>query len=273
MLRNGRYWCLIIMSVMIVIIVTSCARQSDGQAPTLVIPQSQQKSLRLLNDSAGSLYNHAKGGEYEEARMELDRFSDLLTTVSYKGITTLEGVNALTLTVVEARRIYNRVQLSEKDALIAATQLRLIADALTHHNNPMWLEYENVLKLDAEQLRGMIKMNNDVGSLEALKKLHNHYLIIHPSVIITRDVSLVEKVNSLFNFLTAELSQGKVNYTNVNQGINHLDDVLNELFGSKDSQTLVPLMIEQNNVIWTTFIASVIISSLAYVAWRRYKVL
>ncbi|MEX2416229.1 MAG: sporulation protein YpjB [Paenibacillaceae bacterium] len=273
MLINGRYWSLFIVSTIMFLMITGCARQSEGLAPALVIPQSQEKAFRLLNDSAESMYNYAKVGKYVEARMELDRFSDLLTTVSYQGITTLEGVNALTQTVVAARRIYNRVQLSEKDALISATQLRLIADALTHQNNPMWLEYEHVLKQDAEQLREMIKLNNDVGSLAALQRLHQHYLIINPSVIITRDVSLVEKVNSLFNFLTAELSRGKVNYSKVNQGMNHLHDVLNELFGSKDSQTLVPLMIQQNNVIWTVFIASVIISALAYVAWRRYKVL
>lgn len=273
MLINDRYRSLIIMSTMIMIMMTGCARQSDGLVPTLGIPQKQEKAFRLLNAAAESMYNYAKGGEYNEARMELDRFSDLLTTVSYKGITTLEGVNALTQTVVAARRIYNHVQISEKDALIAATQLRLIADALTHRNNPMWLEYEHVLKQDAEQLRGIIKTNNDVGSLAALQKLHNHYLIIQPSVMITRDADLVEKVNSLFNFLTVELSRGKVDYTRVNQGMNHLPEVLNELFGSRDSQTSASLIIEENNVIWTTFIASVIISALAYVAWRRYKVL
>ncbi|MEX1030598.1 MAG: sporulation protein YpjB [Paenibacillaceae bacterium] len=278
MLIKGHYpqlfrLCMLGIVVVMFTVMTGCVRQSDGLAPTWGVPQSQEKPLRLLNDSAKTLYNYAKDGEFEEARIELDRLSDLLTTVSYKGITTLEGVNALTQTVVNARRIYNRVQLREKDALTAATQLRLITDALTHHNNPMWLEYEHVLKQDAEKLYGMVKSNNDVGSLAALQKLHYHYAIIHPTVIITKDASLVEKVDSLFNFLTVELSRGKVDYSRVNQGMNHLPVILNELFGSKDSQTSVPLAIQQNNVIWTTFIASVIISALAYVAWRRYRVL
>lgn len=268
-----RYWSLIIISVMIMIMVTGCVQQSDGQATALVITEHQEKTFKLMNDSAESMYNHAKSREYEEARIELERFSNLLTSVSYEGFTTLEGVNALTQTVVAARRTYNRVQLSEKDVLIATTQLRFIADALTHKNNPMWLEYEPILKEDAEQLRRMVKKNNDVGSLSAIQKLHNHYRIIQPSVIITRDVTLVEKVHSLFNFLTAELTQGQVNYQTVDQGMNHLPDVLNELFGSKASQTIVPLVIEQNNVIWTTFIAAVIISALSYVAWRRYRVI
>jgi len=251
--------------------ITGCARQSDGLTPTLVAPQKQEKALKLLNASAEAMYNHAKGGNYEEARIELDRFSDLLTTVSYQGITTLEGVNALTQTVVAARRIYNGIQISDKDALVAATQLRLIADALTHKNNPMWLEYEQVLKNDADQLREMTSQSNDVGSLASLQRLHNHYLIIQPSIIITRDISLVEKVDSLFSFLTAELSKGKVNYSTVSQGLEHLHIVLNDMFESSDSQTIVPIMIQQNNVIWTVFIASVIISVLFYVAWRRYR--
>jgi sporulation protein YpjB len=279
MLIKGRYSRLFRLGmlgmavVMFTFIITGCARQSDGLAPTTVIPQSQEKPLRLLNDSAKTLYNYAKTSQFEEARIELDRFSDLLTTVSFKGITTLEGVNAFTQTVVNARRIYNRAQLSEKDALTSATQLRLITDALTHNNNPMWLEYERVLKQDAEKLHEMVQSNNDVGSLAALQKLHYHYAIIHPTVTVTKDASLVEKVDSLFNFLTVELSRGKVNYTRVNQGMNHLPVILDELFGSKNSQTSVPLAIQQNNVIWTTFIASVIISALGYVAWRRYRVL
>ncbi len=268
-----RYWSLIMTSLIVLIIVSGCAQQSDGQAAALVITKQQEKTFKLLNDSAETIYKHAKSREYQEARIELERFSNLLTTVSYQGITSLEGVNALTQTVVAARRVYNRVQLSEKDALTAATQLRFIADSLTHKNNPMWLEYESILKQDALLLREMVKTNNDVGSLTALQKLHSHYLIIQPSVILTRDAALVEKVHSLFNFLTTELSQGQVNYQRVNQGMDHLPEVLNELFGNKASQTTVPLMLDENNVIWTTFIAAVIISALAYVAWRRYRVL
>ncbi len=266
-----RYWFLFIISMMIVIMATGCVQQSNGQATELVISEHQVKTFKLLNDSAESMYSHAKSKKYDEARIELERFSHLLTTVTYEGITTLEGVNALTQTVVAARRTYNKVQISEKDALIAATQLRFIADALTHQNNPMWLEYEPILKQDAELLQRMVKLNDDVGSLSAFQKLYNHYRIIQPSVIITREAALVKQVQSLFNFLTAELSRGKVNYQTVDQGLNHLPNVLNELFG-KASQTTVPLMIEQNNVIWTSFIATIIISALVYVAWRRYRV-
>ena len=113
----------------------------------------------------------------------------------------------------------------------------------------MWLEYEQVLDRDVEQLREMIKMNNDVGSLAALQKLHQHYAIIQPSIVITKDASLVEQVSSLFNFMTVELSRSKVNYANVTQGIDHLSNVLNVLFGSKDSQTSLSVHVQQSNVL------------------------
>jgi sporulation protein YpjB len=257
--------------VVFIAMLTGCAEQSDEFTPTIVIPQSQEKPLRLLNHSAKALYDFTKKGEYEEARFELDRFSDLLTAVSYKGIATLEGVNALTQTVMNARRIYSRVQLSEKDAMISATQLRLITDALTHPNHPMWLQYEPVLKQDVLDLTSMVNSNNDVGSLAALKKLHEHYSIIHPAALITRQAMIVEKSDSLFKLLTVELSVAKVDYQRVKMGLNQLPIMLNELFGSKDSQASVKVEIENSNVMWTTFIASVIITALVYVGWRRYR--
>jgi sporulation protein YpjB len=272
MLLNGRIWFLFVVGIMI-IVISSCGSNNVVMESTTIIPQSQIKDFMMLTDSAEAMYNHAKRGEYEEARENLELFSDHLTKISFRGITSLEGINATTHTVIEAHKIYNRVQPSEKDALIVATKLRFLADALTHKNKPMWLEYEKVLQNDASQLQGMVDQNNDVGSLAALQKIHNHYLIIRPAVIITNDPVHVEKVDSLFNFLTVELSQGKVNYTNVQQGMKHLHDVLYELFWSKDSQTLVPPVMNQNHVVWTIFIASIIISVLAYVAWRRYKVL
>jgi sporulation protein YpjB len=269
---NTRAFKLILLYMVVFIaMLTGCAEQAKEHTPTIVIPQSQEKPLQLLNHSAKALYDYTKNGEYEEARFELDRFSDLLTAVSYKGIATLDGVNALTQTVINARRIYSRVQLSEKDAMISATQLRLITDALTHPNHPMWLQYEPVLKQDVHNLTSMVKSNNDVGSLAALSKLHEHYSIIHPAALITRQAVIVEKSDSLFKLLTVELSVAKVDYSRVKMGLNQLPIILNELFGSKDSQASVKVEIQNSNVVWTTFIASVIITALAYVAWRRYR--
>jgi sporulation protein YpjB len=270
--RNRQAFKLMLLYMLIFIaMLTGCAEQANGPTPTIVIPQSQEKPLRLLNQSAKALYDYTKKGEYEEARIELDRFSDLLTAVSYKGIATLDGVNALTQTVMNARRIYSRVQLSQKDAITSASQLRLITDALTHPNHPMWLQYEPVLRRDVHELSSMVNANNDVGSLAALKKLYEHYTIIHPAALITRQALIVEKSDSLFKFLTMELSRGKVDYSRVEMGIGQLPSTLNELFGSKDSQASVNVEIQNSNVMWTTFIASVIITALVYVAWRRYR--
>jgi sporulation protein YpjB len=262
----------LILIVLMVVLLSACADKSSESINENPGNTDQSPYLNELNELADGIYLKAKAGEYVEARERLELFADQMTRITYHGVTSTEGLNAFTQTVTDARKTYNRVKFSVDEGVISAAKLRLATDALIHKNQPMWLQYHQVLDKDTNQLKEAIQNRNSVEALDSLKTLHTHYLIIRPSVLITREAAIVQKVDSLFTFLTKQLTNEATNFTELDQGMTHLDSVVDELFGQVNSETSAPLLMEQETTKWTLILASIIITVLVYVGWRKYKV-
>lgn len=256
----------------LIMLMGCSAQKSDEPKSTVVKPSPYAKKLELLNQTADELFRQSEAGTYAEARLKLIQFGDLMNSIPFHGITSVEGAHELSEAVVEAKRTFNAASISPPKALKASSQIRLAADAITHSHQPMWLQYYKVMKDHAKALENAAVSRKTLEMRSALSAFEERYEIIRPAVWISREPWQGEKMDSLLAFLDNQAEAKDVSFDNLTAGTKQLQDAIDELFGKKEERTAyVPIMNPGNPIQWSLTIGSLIIAVLSYVAWRMFQ--
>ncbi|MDF2668494.1 MAG: hypothetical protein K0R67_800 [Paenibacillus sp.] len=273
MLLNKKYAArFIVLALALLAIVSSgCSKEKSEDTSRPVQPEVL-KQAEQLNTTADEMYTLIMQDDVTGARTKLNELGDRLVGIKFDGITTVEGIQALTDSVVAAKRELNAVAYSKILGQAAVARIRLATDALTHKNEPMWLQYYKGMKDKVDSLQHAVQMVKKDDALIALSTLSEQYGLIRPSVIISRSPSDVERIESLFVFMNTQLNAPKWETKNINSGITNLNATLDLLFQRKDTEAFLPLVEEPNPVMWITGIGSIIIAVLTFASWRIFRV-
>jgi len=271
---SGMKWLTTILLLAAVISISSAcgvSTSTNGQAAKPIDPM-QEERIAFLNQIADDMYKQTMDGQVSEARNKLMQMSDQIPKIHFEGITSVEGLNALTETITQAKRVYNAAAYSPEEGQIAVAKIRLATDALTHKNQPMWLQYHKVLQNDTNILNEAVKANKQKEALANFGKLSQHIAIIHPSLLISRDAASVEKLDSLLAFIRTNLNTQPMSTRQLESGLDHLNQVLDDLFlKNKDAIAFVPITDPRQPIIWSLGIGLIIVSVLSFVGWRMYQ--
>ncbi|NEW06051.1 hypothetical protein GK047_08520 [Paenibacillus sp. SYP-B3998] len=262
-----------LLILIVVSVSTACGAipSTKEQAIVQVDPEQLQK-MELMNQIADDMYKKTMDGQVAEARSKLLQLSDQIPKIRFEGATSVEGLNALTETITQAKRVFNSVSYSPAEGQLAVAKIRLATDALTHKNQPMWLQYYKVLQNDINLLSKAVKSDDQQVALSDFGAMSQHIGVIHPSILISREPSDVEKLDSLLIFFNNNLNNSPLPTRQLENGIEHLQQVINELFMKhKDTLALVSLADPQQPIIWSIGIGLIIISVLSFAGWRMYQ--
>lgn len=270
-LKKRRGPLLLILLAVILTGLIGCGRPQAG-AETSPTPDTETvRKLEELNKTADELYRLSTSGAFMEAREQLNRFGEQVTSTSFAGVAGIEGVDVLTDTVVEAKRLFNAARLDPDQCVKAAAKLKLAADALTHRNQPMWLQYYKVLSEDTKQFDYAVAAGKQAEAAAAFKRLKDHYDTIRPAVWLSRKPEEGEKMDSLLTFFTKYTASGGFSQEVLQSGILQWKEALDALFRKTGDRTAyVPIIQPDRPVMWTLSIGSVIIAVLMFAAWRMF---
>ncbi|MDQ1909390.1 sporulation protein YpjB [Paenibacillus sp. GD4] len=246
------------------------AVRSEGEAAPKP-SQEQLQRVELLNQTADEMYKKVMQGDVAGGKVVLQQLSDQVTQIRFEGITSLEGINALTETVTEAKKVFNAAQFSQEEGQVSTAKIRLATDALTHTNNPMWLQYYKLLLEDVEGLESAAKNQQKTELQKVYRNWEQHYGIIHPSLLISRNPSDVEKLDSLTVFMKQQILSAQDPYTQMLQILPQVRQSLDKLFMKKEATAYLPMAEPQNPILWTLTIGSVILAALIFAGWRLSK--
>ncbi|UUZ86921.1 sporulation protein YpjB [Paenibacillus sp. P26] len=208
---------------------------------------------------------------HRRGRASLQQMNDQLTQIRFEGITSVDGMHALTDTMLEATKAFNAVNYNRAAGQVAAVKLRLATDALTHANQPMWPQYYKRLQEDIGKVEQAAKDKNKARLQQAAGELSQHYGIVHPSLLISRNRTDVEKMDSLTNFVKMQAGSDEDPYKNVLNAVPPLQMTLDKLFMKKETTAYLPYTDQQNPILWTLVIGSIIMAALSFAGWRLSK--
>ncbi|WNR42423.1 sporulation protein YpjB [Paenibacillus roseipurpureus] len=268
--RGKRSLMILLLITAVVCVLAACGKSvgTTGQALKPMDPVQLEK-IAFLNGIAEEMYTLTMSGQVSDARNKLSQIADQIPKIQFEGITSVEGLNALTQTITEAKRVYNAANYSPAEGQIAVAKIRLATDALTHKNQPMWLQYYKVLLNDSDMMRKQVKANNPGDAIREYGVLVQHIAIIHPSLLISREPSSVEKLDSLLRYIGTQVNTKPMPMKQIDSALTSLNAVLDELFMKhKDALAYVPLTDPNQPIIWSISMGFIIVSVLSYVGWR-----
>lgn len=267
-LKRWGVWCLVVSVA--VTVLAGCGPEKPAGADGPVVSPEQRRQLEQLNAAADDMYRHTMDGNVSKARERLDEIGTKVTGMSFAGIASVEGLTALSESIVEAKRVFQAVQYVPESGQAAAAKIRLATDALTHANEPMWLAHYKGMKESADRLEQAVGKRNQREAAASLDELQFRYAVIRPSVWISRTPSQAEKLESLLAFLRKQLSQPQINESELGGALAHLQQTLDELFGRKEQAAYVPMIESRLPVRWLLLFGSMIVGVLAFAAWRIF---
>jgi len=233
-------------------------------------PERLQK-LQSLISMSDSLYKKTLSNDVLGAREELERITMLIPEIEFSGITSIEGLHALTGSVMEASRLSNAVKPDIESIKLSAAQIRFATDALTHKDDPLWHQYYELLTSDLTLVAQSVRDVRRADADNAFAKFIMHWDTIKPAILITKQPEEVERVQSIMTYLKSQLRLKPHDLKEVNKGIQLMQSALDQLFNKKDQGAFMPVVPPENPVYWTIGIGTAIILALTYTAWRMYK--
>lgn len=236
-----------------------------------VITDMQRQTMQQMNEAAEEAYQSVQSGDLERTKAKIAQLSVLSTKLSYEGLATVDGIQAITETITSAMRSLNAVSPDPMQVSMRVASVRLTVDALAHRQHPMWLDYRNPLTGDLERMAAAIEAQNDPEASVALGLWRGHISIVRPAIVVSRDAAEAVKLDSITAFL--ENSVRTADWPGLKQAMPNLEDALGEVFREEDQETISPLWPTAeppHPIIWSLSLGSFIVGVLTYVAWRRY---
>lgn len=244
--------------------------EENKQSLTQVKPDQLHKIQSLVTVS-DSLYKKSLNGDVPGIKQDLERISILISETEFAGISSIEGLHALTGSVMEATRLSNAIQINMDSVKIVTAKIRFATDALTHKHAPLWHQYYDLLTGDLQLIAEGVNINQRKDANDAFAKFILHLDTIKPALLISKQPEEVEKVESLIAYMKAQLRIQPYQVNEIRKGLQYLQVALDKLFEKNNQGTFLPLAQPENPVYWTLGIGSAIILALIYTAWQMYK--
>jgi sporulation protein YpjB len=271
--RQVRRFALFTIGAVLFTIASGCG--SDEPQPKAetkkAITDVQRITVKQMNEAAESAYQSVNAGDLEQTKERMAQLSVLSTKLSYEGLATVEGIQAVTETITEGMNALNSARPDQVEISMRVASARLAVDALAHKEQPMWLEFQNPLSGDLDRMSAAVSKADDPAASEALARWKGHVSIVRPAIVITRQSTAAVKLDSITAFLDNGIRSA--DWSGMKQALPNLQQALDDVFANEDRETVSPLLPTPeppHPILWSLVMGAFIIAVLTYVAWRRY---
>jgi sporulation protein YpjB len=265
--RQTKYGFLILI---LVALLTACAQREQGIRAGVMPSAETSQLIARFSQMGDEVYTKTVKGDFLEARKEIIQMSDLIPQMRLEGVTTVQGVKALADTLLQAIKVYNAVQLDTEQALFQSARIRLMADALSHPNTPLWLQYNKVIQEELHVMEQANKQKKYEDLKLAFLELKTLYHSIQPALQVSLQEDEALKLEAAFLFMQNELQATPVRPVNLVHALKALQALMDSLFQIKAEATAYLPFMEPNepNFHWMIVLAAIIMITLSFAAWR-----
>jgi sporulation protein YpjB len=252
------------------VVKVSAADVSSNNSLTVINGKS---AAQQLEQAAEALYGYVLEGNVMKVRQETAEISRIFVSSSFEGMTSVEGINALSGVIMDLKASVASAQDSPQKWEFTAAKLRLAANSLNHPRQPIWLQYYKLIREDLNAMEQSGVANDLAGWKSAVQKLQGRYETIRPAVIVARQPEVVNAFDSWLSYAAGiPSSSQKIERTRLIEIVSYGQDAVRVMFGKeKDEPALSLPLTSQEFGIWGWLAASFILAVLVYAAYRKYR--
>ncbi|WP_238652989.1 sporulation protein YpjB [Paenibacillus piscarius] len=250
--------------------IASAATQTDASDPAALTARS---GAQRLEEAAEALYSYVLEGNLLKAREEAEQVSQIFISSSFEGMTSVEGVNALSSVIIDMKSALAAAEPSPERWEAAAAKLRLAANSLNHPRAPMWLQYYKLVREDLKDMERSAAAGDLKSWGAALARLQSRYANIRPAVIISRPAETVNAFDSWLSYAAGATASGQPpERTRLVEMVSYGQDAARVMFGKERDEPALSLpLAPQEYGGWGFLTGAFILAMLAYAAYRKYR--
>ncbi len=243
-----------------------------GVKPDAGSTAEAHKQAEALNQTVEQLYQHVLAGDINRVQVDLQQVDMIFKNSQLQKLTTVEGIHALSESIIEMKEAVARVQLDSDQWLTASAKLRMAADGLSNTKQPLWLQYYKLIREELSQMKTESEKGDPLAVKQAYERLQTHYEIIRPAVVIQRKPEDVTMADSWLSYAGGLVNAVSPQPGQIQKMIEQGEEMFNGLFGKKkDYPALAPLDQVNGTWPWLIWAGAFIIAALVYTAYRKYR--
>ncbi|WP_379162413.1 sporulation protein YpjB [Paenibacillus sp. sgz5001063] len=241
----------------------------SSYAPALTARNAAQR----LDEAAEALYGYVLEGNVVKARQQSEKVSQIFVSSSFEGLTTVEGINALSDVIIDLKATLAAAQIDPQKWEAAAAKLRLAANSLNHPRQPMWLQYYKLIREDLNDMEKSAAANDLKSWQTALERLQSRYDNIRPAIIISRSPETVNAFDTWLSYAAGIPSSSQpVGRARLLEIISYGQDAARVLFGKERDEPALSLPLTPPGYgAWGLLAGGFIVAALVYAAFRKYR--
>ncbi|ENQ3077778.1 TPA: sporulation protein YpjB [Bacillus pseudomycoides] len=229
--------------------------------PIRIYADTWNELTGLLDDSL----QFVKQEEYDKATQLLTHFSQQFLNADPKKKIVPEHIRVISLAYDKAMQSLEGQGIQKQIKIDDVLALRLVLDAEVSKYQPLWMEREeNVMSAFGEIENAMQKEEHDRFQ-QALNVFLHEFDIIYPSLMIDLPEEELHRVNSHLSYLD-EFRYMMIKNKSGQTQVKIIKDDLKKIFRTAKKDEV------DSSLIWfMTVTGGIIIFTLTYVGWRKYK--
>ncbi|WP_108671140.1 sporulation protein YpjB [Peribacillus acanthi] len=235
-------------------------------APISTVLAQSSPDLKKLDEISDEALQMVKVKRYDESEKLLEYFSTqfLSMTVEAKFFS-MDELRIITVAHNEALVTVQDETISYEKKVNAVTKLRLVTDAVYSNHQPLWTEMEGQIMSTFNQTKIAMKNKDSDGFHSYINRLLNQYDLIYPSLKVDLAPEKIQKLDARMSFIDQYRPQVFSDTTSQKE-LDALEKDLESIFDEMTEDETDPSL-------WWVIIStgSIIILTLSYVGWRKYK--
>ena len=243
-----------------------------------MLTDSPYNMLGRFDQSAAALYEAAYSNNRHAGYIHLQKLKRYMEDGMLDAFGNVDGW----LAVQQAAASIEKA-LGSKDAnsgwMNEAAQIRLAADALVRPGEALWLQYEKLLREDANRIRlawNRYAGDNVAAASAMLVSMQDHMNRIEPAARMydhgMRTTELVERIQYMGRLLESKRVGTEKVKAEVDRTIIALDSSVSRMFQEHAAAApVIAVPAKSNPIGWALFLGAIICAALAYSGWRKYK--
>jgi sporulation protein YpjB len=231
---------------------------------------AEQEHLAELDKLAGEMLELTKQGDIEGAQQKIkllaDRFPNLTLPVTIR----IESLNAVTQSILAAKKSFSSPKTNEEQLLWHATQVRVAIDALSHVHQPMWRSYYASY---ATQMQNLMQssVERDINLFRTqFEENYRLYLAIKPGMSVQLPEEQMNQIGTAYDTISKEMRNSTMEWQVVREALRELSGIMQSAFIGEDKSAIAMLMLPGSPLMPIVTIVALLIVTLTYVGYRKY---
>ncbi|PLS16334.1 sporulation protein YpjB [Bacillus sp. M6-12] len=234
--------------------------------PMFAVYAQSSASLGKLDDISDEALQLARLHRYDDSAKMLTYFSEkFLEATGEEKLFSMDELRIITVAHNDAVKAVKDSGQDDKEKINSITKFRLVMDAVQSTHQPLWTSMEDQIMGTFSQAKDAVLSKDSQQFENQLDQLLAQYDIIQPSLKIDLDPERVQKLDARLSFI----NQYRPQVFSEKASQKELDELHDDLASIFDEMTEDETDPSLWWVIFTT--GSIIISTLSYVGWRKYK--